>query len=724
MVVTGPAGTGKTELIRAWCAEQPVVVFHDLADDGPARPPAAAWSRASFPLVLDSVHRASDQQIDDIVRLLARSTGPQLVLVGRWLPSRLRASLPPSDTVEVNGPALALTEKETAQLCGRFGNLSPEMLTEIFAVTGGWVAGTVIAATSMTGDPVGTQHHLHALHTIGETLHDYVVHDVLAHLSDNDLRAVVDTSPVETVCAALFTALTGRRDAAYLLGELARDGMFAVPVGGRGWHRYRRLWRTALYTHVQHFEPDRLRVLHRTASDWYTAQGRYHEGIHHATAAGDHARAAELANRYHFDIAASGAQITTTPAPPPTWTGRPIRPAAPMLAVTSAPTAAHRVTEQAEPAITALHDGRPLDALAHLTTWLCAAQALGPLPHARALRHSAAAQLQLGNLDLAAAQATDARRLLADHGVDGAHDDGWARIVLAEVHIQRHEVAAAAEQLRRLAVDLWHADAPLTAAEHLHRAMIEQQHGDIRAALHTTQQLVQADTATADTLDLHIQLLLANGYRSDAERYATTHSTQLTDTLRRLVSARLLLAQGDPAQATETLQLFIRQPEVSLPHRIDALLLLVAAAIQTGHLEHATHLHRQAHRIAAPARIRRPFLLTETHNLTETRNGPGRRPTSRAAPTPPTTSPQPAAPSAAKLTDSELSVLRLLTSLLTVAEIAEQLHLADNTVKTHVSSIYCKLDVHRRRDAVQVAFKLQLLQPATPGSAARPGTVP
>ncbi|GAB3843503.1 hypothetical protein GCM10027610_056230 [Dactylosporangium cerinum] len=723
MLVTGTAGVGKTELIRAWCAEQTVVTFHDLADDGPARLRAHVPSKSSIPMVLDNVHCASNVQLDDIIGLLAEPAGPRLVIAGRWVPPRLRARLRAGSTTEVDGSALALTEDETARLCARYGHLSPEIVAEVYAVTGGWTAGTVIAATSMANDPVGTEHHLHELHAIGVTLHDYIVGDVLAHLSDDDRRAVVDTSSVEAVCAGLFSALTGRPDAARLLEDLARDGMFAVPVGEHGWHRYRQLWRTALYIHAQHFEPDRLRILHRTASDWYATHGRYREAVHHATAAGDHVHAVDLTTRYRFDIIASGTQVAMTPAPSRSWPGpnpafsRPSRPAGPALAVAgamprtavaaenaqnaNARSAARGVVESAEPAIVALNAGRPLEARAHVMTWLPAARALGPLPHARALRHSATAELQLGNLRLAASQADQARRILADHGVSGAHDDGWARIVLAGVHIQRHQLTAAAEQLCGLAVDLWHADVLLTAAEHLHRAMIEQQRGDVRAALHTTQHLMQTCAPSAEAVHLHIRLLLANGYRTDAERYAMTHAKQLTEPLRRLIEANLLLARCRAAEATETLQTFFQRTDGSALHRIDALLLLADAAAQVGHLQRAAHLCRQADRIAAPAGIRRPFLLNEM------RNGPGRSPASHAASAPPPPQRVPSSP--AKLTNRELTVLRLLDSLLTVAEIADRLHLTDNTVKSHVSSIYRKLEVHRRRDAVRQAHTLHLL---------------
>jgi LuxR family maltose regulon positive regulatory protein len=45
-------------------------------------------------------------------------------------------------------------------------------------------------------------------------------------------------------------------------------------------------------------------------------------------------------------------------------------------------------------------------------------------------------------------------------------------------------------------------------------------------------------------------------------------------------------------------------------------------------------------------------------------------------------------------------VLRYLPTVLTAAEIADDLHVSVNTVKAHLRSIYRKLGVTRRREAV------------------------
>jgi LuxR family transcriptional regulator, maltose regulon positive regulatory protein len=87
-------------------------------------------------------------------------------------------------------------------------------------------------------------------------------------------------------------------------------------------------------------------------------------------------------------------------------------------------------------------------------------------------------------------------------------------------------------------------------------------------------------------------------------------------------------------------------------------------------------------------------------------------------PAPPPVGPQ---PPLEPLTDSELRVLRYLPASLSASEIAEQLHLSVNTVKTHMRHLYAKLGAHHRHEAVERARTLGLVAPSRQG--ADPGTV-
>ena len=61
------------------------------------------------------------------------------------------------------------------------------------------------------------------------------------------------------------------------------------------------------------------------------------------------------------------------------------------------------------------------------------------------------------------------------------------------------------------------------------------------------------------------------------------------------------------------------------------------------------------------------------------------------------------------VSERELDVLRLLATDLSNPEIADELYIAVSTVRSHCKSIYGKLDVHKRWDAVHRAVELGLI---------------
>jgi len=78
-------------------------------------------------------------------------------------------------------------------------------------------------------------------------------------------------------------------------------------------------------------------------------------------------------------------------------------------------------------------------------------------------------------------------------------------------------------------------------------------------------------------------------------------------------------------------------------------------------------------------------------------------------PAPPRAGPRPPLEA---LSESELRVLRYLPTNLTAPEIANELYVSRNTVKTHMRNLYAKLGTHRRAEAVASARDLGLLAPS------------
>jgi len=63
------------------------------------------------------------------------------------------------------------------------------------------------------------------------------------------------------------------------------------------------------------------------------------------------------------------------------------------------------------------------------------------------------------------------------------------------------------------------------------------------------------------------------------------------------------------------------------------------------------------------------------------------------------------------LTNRELDVLELLARRLNNKEISERLFISTTTVKGHLQNIYGKLEVSKRREAIEKAQSLGILTP-------------
>jgi LuxR family maltose regulon positive regulatory protein len=139
-------------------------------------------------------------------------------------------------------------------------------------------------------------------------------------------------------------------------------------------------------------------------------------------------------------------------------------------------------------------------------------------------------------------------------------------------------------------------------------------------------------------------------------------------------------ALGDPGAASRALEraLDLAEPDGAL---LWFLLHPVPGLLQ----RHARH--RTAH----------PALIGDILSLLA-----GREPARPAGPPPPLE----------PLSDSEIRVLRYLPTNLSAPQIASELHVSHNTVRTHMRHLYAKLGAHRRFDAVERGRALGLLAPS------------
>ncbi len=185
--------------------------------------------------------------------------------------------------------------------------------------------------------------------------------------------------------------------------------------------------------------------------------------------------------------------------------------------------------------------------------------------------------------------------------------------------------------------------------------------------------------------------------------------------------ARARLARGEAEPVRSAITDLLRHVDLPLGLRVEALLVRAAEALERGDTAAAKAAADRALRTAAPERLRRPFLeaparlrgflrhhgdLSARHSWLDDAEPP--RPPVPAQLTPP--DPQ-AAPSVLiePLTEKEQEVLVHLAELLSTEEIARQMYVSVNTVRTHVRAILRKLAASRRNEAIRRAKDLQII---------------
>jgi len=201
--------------------------------------------------------------------------------------------------------------------------------------------------------------------------------------------------------------------------------------------------------------------------------------------------------------------------------------------------------------------------------------------------------------------------------------------------------------------------------------------------------------------------------------------------------AVLRLAQDDPEAATVALAPVI-DGSVPLPDAhlwdVQAWLLEAIARDALGDAGAARRALERALHLAKPEGLLFPFLLDpapgllERHRRTGTAHAiliseilnllAGRTPAASSGPETGAGTDRKAGGGRGllePLSQSEIRVLRYLPTKLSVPEIADQLYLSVNTVKTHMRHLYDKLGVHRRHEAVEQARALGLLAPPPRG---------
>jgi LuxR family maltose regulon positive regulatory protein len=691
--VTAPAGYGKTTLLAEWALleDRPVAwVSLDRYDDDPAillTLLASAYARVSpgngdlvadmGGLCVDALGRAAPRlasafqssqepfvlMVDDLQELQAPAChdalgvaisgipdGSQLVGASRseqpHLP-RLRAS---GDAVELASDDLALDVAGAQQVFAEADvGVSREAAAEVTERTEGWPAGVYLAATIARHD------RDHGLAVSGDDRYvaDYLYRESLMLLPKKTRRFLRRTAVLDQLCAPLCDAVLGESGGQERLRALEASNSFLVPLDRRReWYRYHALYREFLLGELRRVEPDIIPKLHLRAADWYQANGSPTLAIDHLLNTTERDRCVQLVTEQVLPTYYLG-QVSTVQRWLSELGDSAIEGYAPLTVLAGWIAALTGQTSAAERWATIMNAASfgqtPLDGTASFDS----SRAM-----LRAVMCASGPEQMMADASLAIAQEPpwspwrDTALVLAAHAHLLAGDEQQAALLFAETITVGGDTDNAADSAAELALLAMERGGWGEAAGHVSKAL-----------------------EVIEDHRLHDYVVSALAF---------------------VVAARLAMHRGDLDEADRQLTRAMRaRPSCTFVvpfYAVRARMQLAKAYSTRGDQATARHLVREIDELLR----HRPALGALIDQVTEVRE-------TVAA------NAQLGAMGAAPLTGAELRLLPYLQTHLTIAEIGERLFVSRNTVSSEVASIYRKLGVSSRHDAVEQATSIGLL---------------
>ncbi len=632
-------------------------------------------------LILDDMHAIESEAIEqglgdwlrhplENLRLVCTSRSDLRLPVGRLRSQGL--------LTEARVEELAFDDDESAQLlAGAFGlmDLTAAQLDALDKRIEGWPVGLYLAGLTLRDDPdIDAQ----LKRFTGDTRHltEYLSAEAMDGVTADVRAFVLATSIVSVLHPDLCDALTANAGSLRILRRLVADNVFTSALDESGTiFQYHPLFREHLRSALASDHPELLADLHTRASRWFEARGDVNEAIVHASAAGDVDRAEELisvhslhfSNTGHFGTIAGWIDGIGPPEQLSCMTN--LLMSWIMLNMRDYDGVDQWLVRAASSAISDVE--RQVVGVQTATVRAHKARHLGDVGDLEARAHEALALAKEAYGAPLVDSFEDNVFLRADAGFGAASSvAGCAAFWNGDfVASQEHMLTAAtAARGTGMAIEI------VFCYQYL--AMIEAEHGDPETAI------AHADQA----LDL-----MGQG-----------NEAQYQPTLAFLARSTALLRLGRPADATIDLD-HARRVGGPLPEPLhDAAIYLQQARIhhRVGDLEAARAAVREAKVVLAAlpdprfddrVRLAENEIRFVPRELADLPIG------------------------ARELTDRESAVLTLLPHGLSRRDLAAQLHVSENTVKTHLTSIRHKLSVVGRESIVDRAIELGLVPAADHG---------
>ncbi len=620
-----------------------------------------------FVLALDDYHLIENPAIHQSLWYIIEHMPAtmHLALLTRADPSlplpRLRAQ---GQLMEIRAEHLRFTRSEIAAYLQQVMvlALSTEQIESLETRSEGWIAGLQLAALSMQGrEPANLSRFISDFTGGHHYIVDYLVEEVLNRQPNPKQEFLLQTSILERLSGALCDALTGRRDGQKLLEGFENDNLFLTALDDeRYWYRYHRLFADVLRNRLEREHRDMIPALHQLASEWFEREGYSNEAWKHAISAHDLARAARIVENNAMHMLQQGNLTTLLEWMAPLETLVPERP---WLGIYQA--WALLLTGQFEP-LERLLEGS--ERLLNPGAGTLSGEQRQMSGHICAIRaYSAAMQQQT---QIAIDLATQALGLLSeqDYPVRCV-----VTFVLGGIHFMRKDLALAMEAMKAASWDGERAGNIHLAISALNAlGNLLHMQGDLAEAERTYERALKLGTGSGGrplpiTASIHsalAEMYLSRNNLEHARQLATTsvalarqwgNPDSLTGSY--LALAHVAHIEGDSAEAQQALD---EAKHLAATHRL------------TPGFEERIAAYEALIYKGRPDRTIRGYLIEA-------------------------------------LTDRELEVLNRLAKGASNPEIAAELVIALGTVKAHTSSIYRKLDVRGRTEAVIRAGELGLL---------------